>query len=719
MSWPTPQDYNEAVQIPSVTFEDAQLREGVALTDKNGIPRPVSGAFASVYHFRCTGRDWAVRCFLHNIADQQKRYEELSRFVDNDDLECTVPFTFMSQGIRVHGQWYPLLKMEWVRGINLNAFIEQAYNLNMMPSLGELADRFKAMCLDLDRVGIAHGDLQHGNIMVVGDGHLRLVDYDGMYVPALRGWQSNELGHRNYQHPRRSRIHFGPYLDNFSAWVIYTSLRAVSIEPKLWRLLHGGDECLLLRQTDFEDPLSSTAFAALEHVDEEIATLARSIRYFLTLPVEQIPGLDGKIDIPRDLPEMPSARDIEKRREERLQRKREEAEAASAAGAVWMEEHGGVATQTKTKPKVTVSTAAAGATTGGAPAVGGSGIVTGRRSPTSGTAGSGSGQSQPWYMQGSQGSQSSTKRGPGGAFVIAWALMFMFGIFSASSNHRGTTPIDDHLQQLNQQVYNGLESHNYSQVIGSARRVVGEQSNNLVMINNIAFAERQLRQYDFAISDANQVLRAGPNNGAYLNRAAATVQMVAHNPTPENKQLLQGAIADLDHLMLTDRSNQASWKGTSRSLFQYYRGYAYELSGNLSSAKSDYENAISDLPAGTTPLAALEANAMGPTSIDLHNRLGLVEAKSHDYKAAVAQFTECLKYGEYSNIRYNRALAYKNIAQPMKAMQDITVFITSNPSDPNGYSLRAQIHTQLRQASAAKADFARAQQLRQALQQHP
>ena len=43
------------------------------------------------------------------------------------------------------------------------------------------------MTADLERHGIAHGDLQHGNLLVAADGTFRLVDYDGMYVPALRG----------------------------------------------------------------------------------------------------------------------------------------------------------------------------------------------------------------------------------------------------------------------------------------------------------------------------------------------------------------------------------------------------------------------------------------------------------------------------------------------------------------------------------------------------
>ena len=100
-------------------------------------------------------------------------------------------------------------------------------------------------------MGIAHGDLQHGNIKVEAGCRIILVDYDGMFVPSMQGFTSNELGHRNYQHPGRTKDHFGGYLDNFSAWSIYTSLYCLTLDPTLWRKLEAGDECLLFRQEDY------------------------------------------------------------------------------------------------------------------------------------------------------------------------------------------------------------------------------------------------------------------------------------------------------------------------------------------------------------------------------------------------------------------------------------------------------------------------------------
>ncbi|HEY9717997.1 MAG TPA: hypothetical protein V6C69_11045 [Trichormus sp.] len=292
--WPSPQDYNEAVQTPAGSFADEELRQGQAETTALGLPRSVSGSFASVFCFDCADRKVAVRCFLHNIPDQQQRYHAISQYVQSDDLACTVPFEYLEKGIRIHGDWYPILKMEWVEGLTLKQFIEAHVDNSMALSL--LASYFKEMTLTLTRHGIAHGDLQHDNIMISCD-ELRLVDYDGMYVPALSGGQSIELGQPNYQHPERSSSDFGPHLDNFSSWVIYTSLKALSRDPSLWRQLNADGECLLFRRSDFEHRATSQAFSLLcNHSDVHVRSCARQLFEFAEGSLNAVPSLDCSLE---------------------------------------------------------------------------------------------------------------------------------------------------------------------------------------------------------------------------------------------------------------------------------------------------------------------------------------------------------------------------------------------------------------------------------------
>jgi tRNA A-37 threonylcarbamoyl transferase component Bud32 len=191
--------------------------------------------------------------------------------------------------------------MDWVDGISLDAFVRA--NIKWNDRLAKLAAQFKTMMADLQSAGIAHGDLQHGNIMITRQGELRLVDYDGMFVPELDGLPSTELGHRNYQHPARDAQLFNPRMDNFSAWSIYASLIALSIDPSLAPDLEACDECLLFRQSDYRYPLNSKAFHLLEsHESEDIRAISRTIRTLLGMPAEDIPFLSEEVKVAPDLP---------------------------------------------------------------------------------------------------------------------------------------------------------------------------------------------------------------------------------------------------------------------------------------------------------------------------------------------------------------------------------------------------------------------------------
>ena len=291
MPWPTNIDYQEAIQNTKLCFDNAELRAGTVET-KLGLPVPRSGNFASVYKIQCANRTFAVRCFLREL-DQRYRYEQISKHLQSANLSCMAGFGFIQRGIFVRGHWYPILKMEWIQGELLLEYIKR--NIKSPSKCAELAKQWLVLCKDLQANGVAHGDFQHGNIIVV-NGQLKLIDYDGMYVPALANSVSHEVGHPNYQHPHRMSNHFGPYLDNFSAWVVYLSLVALSLDSSLWSTTNAGDECLLFRKEDFENPEGSRVFAALErHSNLQIQTLAILFRNLLYIEPEQVPSLDGQV----------------------------------------------------------------------------------------------------------------------------------------------------------------------------------------------------------------------------------------------------------------------------------------------------------------------------------------------------------------------------------------------------------------------------------------
>ncbi|MHC5058427.1 MAG: protein kinase family protein, partial [Planctomycetota bacterium] len=292
MPWPTPQDYNEAMQTPKSVFTDAGLRRASPETTKLGLPKAITGNFASVYRLTEGRKEWAVRCFHRQYADRRGRYARISETLAKAKLPQMVPFEYIDEGIRIRGQWHPILKMEWIRGPLLNAYV--AENLSRPKVIKTLARTWRSMCAALRSNGVAHGDLQHGNIIIV-KGQIRLVDYDGMFVEAMAGMRSNETGHPNYQHPLRAGVHFGPYIDNFSAWVIYVSLVALADDPSLWEQTTRGDEALLFKKKDFEFPSQSRVFKLLSiSANPKVRDLVARFEDVVRHPVSQTPSLDGR-----------------------------------------------------------------------------------------------------------------------------------------------------------------------------------------------------------------------------------------------------------------------------------------------------------------------------------------------------------------------------------------------------------------------------------------
>lgn len=294
MNWPPASDYQDAIQNPVTCFHDLELKAGKAAINKIGLPRVASGNFASVYEMKTGAQRWAVRCFLRQGEDQQNRYALLSLYLSRLVIAGMVEFSYQQEGIRVRGKWYPIVKMEWVEGETLTTYVQK--NLHQPEKLRNLALQWRGLIDRLRQHKIAHADLQHGNVLVSPQGQLRLVDYDGMFVPKLAGRRSSELGHINYQHPKRTPEDFDERLDNFSALVIYTALMALSLEPGLWKRFDTGENMLFTAQ-DFRLPAQSVLLEYLHrHSDPGLKALAGTLITACYGSVAQTPDFRTVVD---------------------------------------------------------------------------------------------------------------------------------------------------------------------------------------------------------------------------------------------------------------------------------------------------------------------------------------------------------------------------------------------------------------------------------------
>src|SRR5256712_2809757 len=236
-AWPDLTEYHEVVQHPQKAFADPGLKVVTLELDRFGMPKPVTGGNAVVYKAKEPGgflsfkKTWAIRCFLRPISDHAERYEAISKHLRKVRLPYDVNFQFLKQGIQIRSNWFPIVKMQWAKGDLLHSHIEK--HLGYPVALAALRAKWVTLVRHLEAAQVAHGDLQHGNIMVRG-GSIHLVDYDGMWVPALRGRHATEIGHRAYQHPERSGQDYAQEIDRFSALVIYLSLAALERDVTLW-----------------------------------------------------------------------------------------------------------------------------------------------------------------------------------------------------------------------------------------------------------------------------------------------------------------------------------------------------------------------------------------------------------------------------------------------------------------------------------------------------
>ena len=308
MALPTIHDYSEAIQNPNLCFRDPELARAKPSLNKLGLPAVSSGNFATVYPLSVNGKKYAVRCFYRELKNQEKRYSELHQSLKHGRPPYFIQFEFIKEGIKVKGAWHPIIKMEWVEGLNLDKYLEQ--HLNNPQQILKTAETWRDTVKDLQSRDIAHNDLQQGNVMINKQGAIRLVDYDGIFLPQYQGQSSPEEGHPNFKHPGKTTKNYNLQSDNFPAIVIYLSILALADNKELWKF--NGQENLILQKDDYSDPRKSPCFRMLrESGNQKVRDLTEYLEQCLKYDVDQVPYLENVPclrDPSRPLPKEPASR---------------------------------------------------------------------------------------------------------------------------------------------------------------------------------------------------------------------------------------------------------------------------------------------------------------------------------------------------------------------------------------------------------------------------
>ncbi|MBR5698014.1 MAG: protein kinase family protein [Prevotella sp.] len=260
-------------------------------------PECYSGGFCLVYPVTNGTNKYAFRVWHTEIDGIKERMKKISAYLASHPLPYFVEFDYVDNALRVidedgNEQRIDAVRMEWVNGKNLVSYIDSVVlglgktDSEKKQCLLHLASQFKEMVSHLHSVNIAHGDLQHGNIIITPENEIRLVDYDSLYVPTFTDEEQVTYGMAAYQHPSRKNNTFKASHsdDYFSEQIIYLSLLCFAEDLSLWEPLEERDEySLLFTEADLNSITSSQLYKRVSQFkNSEIRQLLTELKQNLS-----------------------------------------------------------------------------------------------------------------------------------------------------------------------------------------------------------------------------------------------------------------------------------------------------------------------------------------------------------------------------------------------------------------------------------------------------
>ena len=267
MQYPLISEYVRAIQDASRNLD--KFAHLVPVLDDHGEPYRSSGAFAVVFKMKDeqTGKCYALKCFTEEQEGRAEAYRQIADELEFVDSSYITSVKYLDKEIFVDSSCeedeFPVLLMDWIDGETMENYIAENYQDNY--AMAMLCYRFCKMAAWLRSQPFAHGDIKPDNIMVRPDGNLTLVDYDGMFVPAMKRQKSPTIGTKNFSHPLRTVDDFDETIDDFALASIALSLKAISLNPYLLDE-YGAADRLLFSAEDYRDLSNSNVVVSLSEL---------------------------------------------------------------------------------------------------------------------------------------------------------------------------------------------------------------------------------------------------------------------------------------------------------------------------------------------------------------------------------------------------------------------------------------------------------------------
>ncbi|WP_418937332.1 leucine-rich repeat protein [Leyella stercorea] len=276
MQYPLISEYIEAIRYAEDNFD--KLSNLRPVLDDNGNPVMSSGNFAVVFKMKDIETDklYAVKCFIREQEERQERYREIIKVLDEIKSPYFVSTHYYDKELFVDTTQddeteFPVLVMDWVDGISLDDYMKAIESKQFLREL--LANQFQKLVCWLLPKHYAHGDLKPNNILVRDDGSIVLVDYDGMFVPSLRGKDALEMGTPMYRHIGRTLSFYNEYIDDFAAVKILLLLKVNALSAISYNQYAAGNNVEFMRL--FEHLLNHSTIAPLLAAYIMVSTFGR------------------------------------------------------------------------------------------------------------------------------------------------------------------------------------------------------------------------------------------------------------------------------------------------------------------------------------------------------------------------------------------------------------------------------------------------------------
>ena len=276
MQYPLISEYIEAIRYAEDNFD--KLSNLRPVLDDNGNPVMSSGNFAVVFKMKDIETDklYAVKCFIREQEERQERYREIIKVLDEIKSPYFVSTHYYDKELFVDTTQddeteFPVLVMDWVDGISLDDYMKAIESKQFLREL--LANQFQKLVCWLLPKHYAHGDLKPDNILVRDDGSIVLVDYDGMFVPSLRGKDALEMGTPMYRHIGRTLSFYNEYIDDFAAVKILLLLKVNALSAISYNQYAAGNNVEFMRL--FEHLLNHSTIAPLLAAYIMVSTFGR------------------------------------------------------------------------------------------------------------------------------------------------------------------------------------------------------------------------------------------------------------------------------------------------------------------------------------------------------------------------------------------------------------------------------------------------------------